>query len=197
LHPGINLIQFKPKVSKEKNYLVSVGSLNPMKNHDFVIRSIGLINEKIKPTLFIICPKTTNNQIEESYLSKMAEENEVKIKILCNLTDDELVTFYSGAIATIFCPHLEPFGLVSLESMACGTPVIGVNEAGLRESISNDKTGFLLPWDEGLFAEKISYLISNPSKHKEMRSNCLSYINNDYWGWHFFVQRLSKLLDKN
>jgi len=195
VHPGININLFSRKQIKRKNILLSVGSLNPIKNHDFIIRSIGLVDSKIRPGLRIVCPKSTNDINEEKYLVNTAKKYGVKIQILCGINDLDLVQLYSESTATLFCPNLEPFGLVSLESMACGTPVLGVNEAGLRESIKDGETGYLLPWDEKMFAKKITMLINNPLVVEKMKNNCLQYLNDKYWPWEYSVERFSKFIN--
>ena len=51
------------------------------------------------------------------------------------------------ARATVYAPIMEPFGFVPLESMACGTPVVGVCEGGVRETIRHEETGLLVDRD--------------------------------------------------
>lgn len=64
---------------------------------------------------------------------------------LLTLTDNnELSRYVAGAIATIFIARNEDFGMVALESMACGVPVIGVDEGGIRETVVDGQTGVLL-----------------------------------------------------
>lgn len=50
----------------------------------------------------------------------------------------------AGAIATVFIAQNEDFGMVALESMACGVPVIGVNEGGIKETVLDGVTGILI-----------------------------------------------------
>lgn len=59
-------------------------------------------------------------------------------------SDEELRNLIRGAKATIYVPVDEDFGMSPVESMACGTPVIGVDDGGLKESIINGKTGILI-----------------------------------------------------
>lgn len=59
-------------------------------------------------------------------------------------SDDELRELIRGVTATIYIPVDEDFGMSPLESMACGTPVIGVNDGGLKETIIDGKTGILI-----------------------------------------------------
>ena len=54
---------------------------------------------------------------------------------------------YNSAKAVVYAPMMEPFGLVAIEAMACGTPVVGVKEGGLRESIIDGHNGLLIDRD--------------------------------------------------
>ena len=63
--------------------------------------------------------------------------------------DTELAYLIAGAIATIYVPKEEDFGLSPVESMAAGKPVIGANEGGVRESLIDGETGLLIGPDPG------------------------------------------------
>jgi len=65
-------------------------------------------------------------------------------------------------------PYLEPFGLVPLEAMACGTPIVAVKEGRVKESVVHLETGLLIERDENEFAEALTELIVNDAKHRFM-----------------------------
>ena len=67
----------------------------------------------------------------------------MKLKILNLISDEELVLLYNKAKMVVYAPYCEPFGLVPLESMSCGTPVVGVGDGGVKETVINGKTGIL------------------------------------------------------
>ena len=83
-------------------------------------------------------------------------------------SDRQLAKIYSESFATVCPAREEPFGLVPLESMACETPVLAVDEGGYKETVVDGVTGFLLPRDPKAFAEKIKYLIKNPNVARKM-----------------------------
>ena len=60
---------------------------------------------------------------------------------------DTLQYYYSAAEIVIMPSHYESFGMVALEAMACGTPVIATQVGGLQHLVQNGKTGFTIPKD--------------------------------------------------
>jgi glycosyltransferase involved in cell wall biosynthesis len=64
----------------------------------------------------------------------------------------------------------ETFGIIPLESMACGTPVICSNVGGIKYSVQNGNTGFQVePNNPDQLVEKIQLLITNPALHQQMK----------------------------
>ena len=91
--------------------------------------------------------------------------------MLSGISYDELIKLYNEVKLVLFTPYLEPFGLVPLESFACGTPVIGVKEGGVRETVKHGENGLLLDRDERIFAKGIEELLIN----QELWNKCSKY----------------------
>jgi len=74
-----------------------------------------------------------------------------KIKYVGELSQGQLVKYYQKA-KCLLCPVKwnEPFGLTAIEAMACGTPVVAFSNGGLKETIANGKTGFLVSQKQGV-----------------------------------------------
>jgi glycosyltransferase involved in cell wall biosynthesis len=89
---------------------------------------------------------------------------------------------YNQAIALIFVPIMEPFGLVAIEAMACGTPVIGVNEAGIRESVVDGVTGTLVDRDAGQIAAAIIRFMNDSALRTAMGNQAVEYVR-QRWTW--------------
>lgn len=92
---------------------------------------------------------------------EIAKKTATKLKVISGfkITDNELAKEYSKSIATLCLQHSEPFGLVALESMACETPVLAVNEGGYKETVVNNKTGYLLPRNVRKFVRIVDNLV--------------------------------------
>ncbi len=110
------------------------------------------------------------------------------------MVDNEtLVQRYNQAALLAYAPVREPFGLVTLEAMACGIPVVGVAEGGFQEAIVEGVTGFLTPRDPDVFAKRVNDLLSNPIQRKKMgHAGRDSVISN--WTWEVAVQRIEARL---
>jgi glycosyltransferase involved in cell wall biosynthesis len=167
VYPGVDENVFK-KLSVEKERLIlSVGFLFPNKGHHFIVKSLGLIAKEKRPKLIIV--GGDNNDEEARNLYRLSEKYGVMLKIESNIRhdDDTLITLYNRASITCVASVMEPFGLVAVESMACGTPVVAVREAGLRETVT-DQTGILVDRDEKEFAKAVEYLLDKPDLIEKM-----------------------------
>ncbi len=172
---GVDNKMFKPLHLERENYVLSVGTCIPPKGYDFLIRSISEIPKDIRPELVIV--GNSSDELWVEYLRTFAEEKEVDLDILTQISDEELIKLYNRAKLVVYAPYLEPFGYVPLEAMACGTPVVGVKEGGLRESILHNKTGLLTQRDEKDFAKAVIKLMQDKQLWNRFSQTGIRYID--------------------
>lgn len=175
---GVDTDLFRTIDVPPENFVLSVGRCIPEKGFDFIIKALGKIDEKIRPELLIVSDLA--NIHWKNYLERLSAKLNVKTKILILIRDDELVKLYNQAKLVLYAPYLEPFGLVPLESMSCGTPVIGVKEGGLRETIKHNHTGILTERDETAFSKEITRLLEDDNATNKLVKNSRKYVN-DFW----------------
>jgi len=175
---GVDTDLFKPLDIPRENFVLSVGRCIPEKGFEFIIKSLGMIEEKTRPKLVIVGDLA--NPQWKNYLEKLANELKVKLKILILISDDELVQLYNQARLVVYAPYLEPFGLVPLEAMSCGTPVVAVKEGGVRESVTHRHTGILTDRDEFAFSREITKLLNDSEKGEKLINNSLKNIK-EFW----------------
>jgi len=82
-----------------------------------------------------------DNPGERARLQLLADEQRIALRVCVGINDEELAELYPPGLATLYLACDEPLGLASLESQACGTPVIVADEGGLPETIEPDRTG--------------------------------------------------------
>lgn len=183
------------KISKKnqtKKQIISVGAINALKGFEFIINSIALVDENIRPNFMIV-----GNSIDKVYSKKIEEvaiDKNVKLNIKVNVSDDDLYQYLNQSYLFAYAPFLEPLGLAPLEAMSMGLPVIAVKEGGLRETIANGKNGFLVDRDNDLFADAISKLISDKDKHNLIKKHNVKSIQ-DFWNWEMAYQRFLEAIN--
>jgi len=131
IHPPVDINRSKVQSSKfkvKKDYFLMVGRLLPYKRFDLAIAAFNYLGMPLK---------IIGEGPEMRRLKKIAHSN---IEFLGWLSDEKLVDYYSCARAFIF-PQEEDFGIVSLEAMAAGTPVIAFKAGGAMETVEENKTG--------------------------------------------------------
>ncbi|MFA6602878.1 MAG: glycosyltransferase, partial [Candidatus Shapirobacteria bacterium] len=131
IRPGINTDFFTlPKTTKKSSFLI-VSRLVEHKNIELAIRAA--IEAKVG--LNIIGVGRYQNPL------KQLAQGHPNIKFLGQVSESKLRFYYQTALALI-CPQIEDFGLVPLESLACGTPVIALKAGGIPENLTAS-TGIL------------------------------------------------------
>jgi glycosyltransferase involved in cell wall biosynthesis len=121
----------------ETPYFLSFARLSPPKRVEIIIDTFLQMPEKN----LVFC-YGKNDPLKDQILEKVKGKSH--IIPLEAPEDDVLISLIQGAIATIYIPVDEDFGMSPVESMACGTPVIGVAEWGLLETMIEGKTGKLI-----------------------------------------------------
>ena len=175
---GIDTKLFKHIEVPKENFVLTVGQCLPEKGFEFILNSLGKIDDKIRPELIIVSDQGNINW--KNYLENLATNLSVKLRILNMISDDELIMLYNQAKLVVYAPYLEPFGLIPLEAMSCGTPVVAVMDGGVKESVIHGETGILTDRDEEMFAKAIIELISNDDESEKLVNKSIKAVNN-FW----------------
>jgi glycosyltransferase involved in cell wall biosynthesis len=135
VYPPVDLNHFKPTSSNpRRDYFLSVQRINWQKRITTQIEAFKDLNERLKIVGGI------GDKRPNSDLVKLTEGYD-NIEVLGGVKERELPKLYTHAKATIQTGYYEDFGLVPVESMACGTPVICVDEGGFRETVHSPELG--------------------------------------------------------
>ncbi len=148
--------------------LLFVGRLDPFKGPDLLLRAATMMDEKAQ--IVIVGGKSTGDK-EVKQLQALAAQLEItkRVHFMGARQQHELPVIYSAANVTIIPSYHESFGLVAVESLACGTPVVATHAGGLKAVIRQGETGYLVPRCPGFFAERLDTLLQNPALLKRMR----------------------------
>ena len=184
---GVDTNLFHPLFIEREPVILSVGSLAPSKGSDFIIKSVATL--KKKPAIRFIYHGS--DALYEAELTKLANQLDVSVSFDYLPTQNDLVIAYNKATITVFASLLEPLGLVPLESMACGTPVVGIAEAGIRETVQHNVNGLLTERDPHEFGEAINKLMTDNSLWTKMSVQGHKDVL-DHWTWENSYQQLEK-----
>jgi glycosyltransferase involved in cell wall biosynthesis len=157
---GVDIEAFQPLGLARERFVLSVGSLTPMKGFDFLVQAVGEMPADGRPPLVIA--SNFQNSDERVYLEQLAGDLAVDLRLEGHVTDERLVALYNQAAVVAYSPHREPFGLVPLEAMACAAPVVAVCEGGVVETVIDEKTGLLVERVPALFAQALGRLLHDP-----------------------------------
>ncbi|MDP1853779.1 MAG: glycosyltransferase family 4 protein [Candidatus Omnitrophota bacterium] len=188
---GVDNEKFRDLGIQKDNFILSVGGVQYIKQFDFIIDSLALITKEKRPKLILTGLRANNTNKE--YLKKLADKKKVNLEVKESVGDEELVSLYNQASLVVFVPLMEPFGFIPLEAMACGTPVIGVREAGVRESVKDGQTGILVDRDKKELANAIELLLTDKKLAETLRQGGLDEINKN-WTWGKATERLENNL---
>jgi glycosyltransferase involved in cell wall biosynthesis len=191
---GVDTQNFAPQHYLERLPVVLVvGALNAAKGQDFVIESIGTM--QIKPEIIFIYNFSYGTLEFKKQLIDRAKQLGVSVTFKNMVNEKELVSAYNQVSLTIFPSRLEPLGLVPLESMACGTPVVGIAEAGIRETIQDGQNGLLTERDPIEFGNAINKLLSDKLLWKSISEEGIKRVASS-WTWEKSCNTLEKNINK-
>jgi glycosyltransferase involved in cell wall biosynthesis len=107
----------------------------------------------------------------------------------------ELDALYDGCHALLYPPLNEDWGIVPIEAMAFGKPVLAVNSGGPKETVLDGETGFLLEPTVEAFAGKMVWLAGNPERSAAM--GVQAALRAKSFSWTAFVNRLDDYIEAN
>lgn len=135
IYPPVDIKKYNYK--KGSDYFISVQRIKPEKRIEMQLE----IFRKLPDEKLLIVGKIDDH---DSYFEKLRERAPKNVEFLDMVSEQELRELYANSKAVIQTSLREDFGLVPIEAMASGKPCIAVDEGGFRETIVNNKTGFLV-----------------------------------------------------
>lgn len=178
LYPALDTAKFSlPNFSRSPSTAAPIVSLNRFerkKNIELLIKAYALLQRRVKqvPSLIIAGGYDLRNVENVEYLQELKSlASKLSIKDLefrPSISDEMRSSLMKSALCIVYTPHLEHFGIVPIEAMYAGTPVIAVNSGGPKETVLSDETGFLCDGNPEDFCSALSKLVNNPTLSKTM-----------------------------
>jgi len=140
IYHGLRLNDFMFRENKD-DYLLSLGRIASSKGQHVAIQVAKRLRRKL-----VIAGEVHEPDVEYFEKEVRPHIDEDQIKFIGSLNDQEKAPWYAGASAFLMpISWDEPFGLVMIEAMASGTPVVAFDKGAVREIVDDGKTGFIIP----------------------------------------------------
>jgi len=199
---GVDLSLFRPIPSSRamkflgltrRNFILFVGRIDAIKGIDVLIRAVHRLScrpkgEKGELGLIIVGgeldvdPRRESREMQRLRMLVQDLKLQDRVAFWGSQRQDLLPYFYSAAQALVLPSRYESFGMVTLEAMACGTPVIASRVGGLKYTIEDGRTGLLVPeGNPALLAEGICRVVERPGVRKKLVQAALAEVRQFSW----------------
>jgi len=192
LHPGVDVDRFSFGNAERDGYFLVPGRIMYSKNIELALDAfLAARREGLRSRLVIAGTVDTKSIPYLASLRERAAGSPVDFEL--DISDDRMVQLMQQSFAVVFPSWNEDFGIIPLEAMATGTPVIGVDSGGTRETVLNGETGWLLERDPAAFARRLLEIEANdaPSGMREAARR-----RAQQFSWDAFARRVDDVLDE-
>jgi D-inositol-3-phosphate glycosyltransferase len=211
--PGVDTTRFYPISEDEARAVIGVpsgncmilfvGRIEPLKGIETLLRAIALMlqTEEISECnyyLAIIGGEPDGNaddmNSEMTRLQKLSRELGIHDTVIfLGKQSQETLPYYYSAAQVVVVPSLyESFGMVALEAMACGVPVIASQVGGLPYLVQDGKTGYVIPdGNPEILKQRLMQLIEAPALRDEMCGQAVEYARS--YDWSLIVKKVADL----
>ncbi|HEX6005915.1 MAG TPA: glycosyltransferase family 1 protein [Burkholderiales bacterium] len=189
---------------RDEPIVLHLGRIVPRKGVDNVIRALGRLARAtgIRPRLVVVggnsdapdCAATP----ELAALQEIAEVEGVREQTCFTgrRSREVLKLYYSAADVFVTTPWYEPFGITPLEAMACGTTVVGSAVGGIKHTVVDGVTGYLVPPnDPDALAGRLAHLYRNPALLTKFGHNGLQRVH-AHFTWEQVAKAMAALYDE-
>lgn len=182
--------------------LLFVGRIERLKGIDTLLESVAVVSRTCsgRDLKVLIVGGGGQTEEENAELRRVVQLHrdlnlEEQVEFVGSKPQEMLPLYYSAADITIMPSHYESFGMVAIESMASGTPVIASNVGGLSFTVKDGETGFLVP-EENHFAlaEQVHTLLKNPDLRLRMGEQAARHASQ--YSWRNIADQIADVYDE-
>jgi D-inositol-3-phosphate glycosyltransferase len=184
-------------LDSKESIVLYVGRFDRRKGIETLVRAMAEVQDSIDAKLLVVGgsdPNQSDGQ-ERRRIEALAAELGIadRTEFVGMVGHDRLPVYYSAADVCVVPSHYEPFGLVAIEAMACGTPVIASNVGGLRFTVIPEETGLLVePQDVTGFARAIQRALTDRLWAYKARKQAALRVRTNF-SWSGVAQQLNDL----
>jgi D-inositol-3-phosphate glycosyltransferase len=169
---GVDLDRFRPVAKglareqlglKDERIVLFVGRIEPLKGVDILIDAAAMLESDIDCSVLIV-GGDESSEAQVQVLKGLAQARGIdhRVAFIGAVDHEQLPLYYNAADVCVVPSHYESFGLVAIEAMASGVPVVASRVGGLTGTVRDGETGYLIPWlCPEPFAERIELLLDN------------------------------------
>ncbi len=168
---GVDTEHFRPmgraqvrrrlQLPDDEPLVLFVGRIEPLKGIDILLRAAAETEGRFR---LLVVGGDSREAGRKSELRRLADDLGIADRVVFRdaVPHDELPLYYNAADVCVVPSYYESFGLVAVEAMACGVPVVASRVGGLLETVRDGQTGYLVPWRcPEPFAERLELLLDN------------------------------------
>ena len=176
--PGIDLSHFAPGHEERTTDVLFVGRFHPRKG----IRELRAALDRLPPLSVVLCGGGGDRR-EVRDIRAWIESTRHRVRLRIDVPHAEIPSFYREARLLVVPSLYEPFGMVAVEGMASGTPVVASRVGGLSDHVRDGEEGFLVPpGDPGALADAIRRVLDREDERRRMGENALARASRYSWG---------------
>lgn len=186
VHPGVDLTKFKPAKKTINPSILYLGRLQPYKSLETAIYAVQKVVKSIPSVTFTIAGEGESRIDLEKLVDKLNLQS--TIKFLGRVSEETKPQLLAQSWVMVQPSRFEGWGITAIEANASGTPVVASNVPGLRDSVKNPHSGFLVPWgDAEKFAGKIELIIMDRQVRQELE------LGSSEWAKQFSWEKSAKI----
>jgi D-inositol-3-phosphate glycosyltransferase len=192
---GVDLDRFNPMpraqaratlgLQPNQKVVLFVGRIQRLKGLEVLVRAFARLGD-LDARLLVVGgqPGTSPESREISRVQHLVARLglEDRTGFVGAVAHEQLPLYYSAADVTVMPSSYESFGLVAVESLACGTPVVATRVGGLTSIVHDGETGLLVPWrDAEMFAESLRRILEDTAFQQRLANNARASVLG--YGW--------------
>ncbi len=165
-------VRFELELAREAPVVTNVGRLQVWKGQEVFLKAASLVSQRVPKARFLVVgsPTFPKEQAYENGLRQLARDLGLDGKVVFTGHRDDIPSLMAASDLLVHTStEPEPFGIVLVEAMAAGKPVIATRGGGPEEIVADGLTGFLIqPGDPRILAERMATLLSDASLRSRM-----------------------------